>query len=164
MFDVISSAKNTQWFSFPSLCTKYTYSHVANETVDFQTIPGRNAFTEFNKKSGFELLRTVSKDYVESIQRIKKRQIEDLSCGAVSKLYGSELAIGMSTGLIRIFSIEKAEFIPAKFKPDKHGNSVVGLDYSNDDAYMAAVYESSDICLFGMKTGVKTNSFLLDGS
>lgn len=164
MFDVISSAKNTQWFSFPSLCTKYTYSHVANEAVDFQTLQGRNCFAEFNKKSGFELLRTVSKDYVESIQRIKKRQIEDLSCGAVSKLYGSELAIGMSTGIVRIFSIEKGDYIPTKFKADKHGNGVVGLDYSNDDEYLATVYESSDICLFGMKTGVKTNSFALDGS
>lgn len=164
MFDVISSAKNTQWLSFPNLCTKYTYSHVANEAVDFQLIPDRNCFAEFNKKSGFELIRTVSKNNVDSIQRIKKRLIDDLSCGAVSKAFGSELAIGMTTGLIQIFSIAKGEFLPLKIKPNKLRNSVIGLDYSNDDEYLAAVYEGADICLFGMKTGVKTDSFTCDGA
>lgn len=163
MFDVISTAKNTQWNSFPTLCSKYSYSHVANEAVDFQVIPGKNCFVEFNKKFGFELLRTVNKDNKELIQRIKKRQVDDLSCGAISKVNGGEIALGTTTGFVRLFSVQSGDFVPVKFKPDRIGNSVIGLDYSNTDEYLAAVYDSSDINLFGLKTGIKTDTFRFDG-
>lgn len=163
MFDVISAAKNTQWLSFPRSCTKYSYSHVANEDIDFQVVPGKNYFAEFNKKSGFELLRTTNKDGKDIIQRAKKRELDDLSCGAISKLYGSEIAIGLTTGFIRIFSTQTGDYMPYKFKPDRIGNSVVCLDYSNNDEYLAAVYDSYDINLFGMKTKIKTDTFRFDG-
>lgn len=163
MFDVISTAKNTQWLSFPTLCSKYTHSHVANEAVDLQVVPGKNYFAEFNRKFGFEVLRTTNKDNKDIIQRAKKRQFEDLSCGAISKLCGSEIAIGMTTGFIRIFSTQASDFMPFKFKPDRIGNSVICLDYSNTDEYLAAVYDSSDINLFGLKTSVKTDTFRFDG-
>lgn len=163
MFDVISTAKNTQWSSFPTLCSKYTHSHVANETVDFQVIPGKNCFVEFNKKFGFELMRTINKDNKEVIQRIKKRQVDDISCGSISKTSGSEIAIGMTTGFIRLYNVQNGEYIPFKFKPDRIGNSVVGMDYSNTDEYLAAVYDSADINLYGLKTGIKTDTFRFDG-
>lgn len=163
MLDVISAAKNTQWLSFPTLCSKYIHSHVANEAVDLQIVPGKNYFAEFNKKFGFEVLRTTSKDNVDIIQRAKKRQFDDLSCGAISKLCGSEIAIGMTTGFIRIFSTQTGDYMPFKFKPDRIGNSVIGLDYSNNDEYLAAVYDSSDVNLFGMKTSIKTDTFRFDG-
>lgn len=163
MFDVISTAKNTQWNSFPTLCSKYSYTHVANEAVDFQVVPGKKCFVEFNKKFGFELLRTVNKNSKELIQRIKKRQVDDLSCGAISKVSGGEIALGTTTGFVRLFSVESGDYVPVKFKPDRIGNSVIGLDYSNTDEYLAAVYDNSDINLFGLKTGIKTDTFRFDG-
>lgn len=163
MFDVISAAKDTQWLTFPSLSTKYKHPHVANEEIDFQVVPGKNYYVEFNKKFGFELLRTVNKDGKDMIQRAKKRQFDDLSCGAISKLCGSEIAIGQTTGFIRIFSTQTGDYMPYKFTPDRIGNSVVCLDYSSNDEYLAAVYDSYDINLFSMETNLKTDTFRFDG-
>lgn len=119
MLDVITSGKNTQWHTFPNLHTKCTYSHIANEPVDFQVVPGHNCFLEINRKSGFELLRARNKDGTDLFQRIKKRQLDDLYCGATSKIYGSQLALGMSTGFIRIFDVQSGDFRPNKIKPGK---------------------------------------------
>lgn len=164
MVEIVSSGKNTQWHTFPNLQTKCTYSHIADEPIDFQLVAGRNCFLEVNKKSGFELLRTISKNGIGSIQRVKKRQMCDLQCGAPSKMFGSEIALGLSTGFIRIFSVQHNEFMPIKLKPDKIGNSVVFLDYSNCDEHLAALYDSGDICLYGLKTAVKTDVFQFDGA
>lgn len=119
MLDVITSGKNTQWHTFPNLNTKCTYSHIDNEQVDFQVVPGHNCFLEINKKSGFELLRAHNKDGTDIFQRLKKRQLDDLYCGATSKTYGSQLALGMSTGFIRIFDVQTGDFRPNKIKPGK---------------------------------------------
>lgn len=164
MFDVISTSKNTQWLTFPSLNSKCTsYSHVGNESVDFQVIPGQSGFAEFNKSFGFELLRAINKDNKDVIQRVKKRQFTDLSCGAISKLCGSEIAIGTITGNIRIFSVQNGDYMPIKFKPDRIGNSVVDLDYSKTDAFLAATYDSNDINVFNMKSSAKESTFRLSG-
>ncbi|XP_031619153.1 uncharacterized protein LOC116338185 isoform X2 [Contarinia nasturtii] len=163
MFDVIATAKNTQWLSFPTLNSTYSYSHVANDAVDFQVIPSKNCFVEFNKKFGFELLRTINIDGKDAIQRIKKRKVDDVSCGAIAKVNGEEIALGMTTGFIRLFNVTSGEFLPHKFKPDRVGNSVIGLDYSNTDEYLAAVYDSADINLYGLKTGIRTDTFKLSG-
>lgn len=164
MVEIVSSGKNTQWHTFPNIQTKCTYPHVANEPIDFQLVAGRNCFLEVNKKSGFELLRTMSKNGTDSIQRVKKRALSDLQCGAPGKMFGSEIALGLSSGYIRIFSLEHNEYIPLKLKPDKIGNSVVCLDYSNCEEYLAALYDSGDINLFGLKTSVKTDVFQFDGA
>lgn len=164
MVDIISTSKNTQWHTYPNLQTKCTYSHIANEPIDFQVLNGRNCFLQVNKKSGFELLRTKSKNGIDTIQRVKKRKMDDLQCAAPSKMYGSEFALGFSTGFIRFFSLQFNKFIPMEFQPDKIGNSVVCLDYSNCDEHLAALYESGDICLYGMKTSVKTGVFRMDGA
>lgn len=162
MFDIISTARNTHWSSFPDICSKYEQSHVSNASCDFEVIPGKNCFVEFNKKFGFELMRTAYRDNKEVIQRIKKRQVDEISCGTISNA-GTEIAIGQTTGFIRLFSVQTGNYIPIKFKPERVGNCVVDLDYSNSDEYLAAVYESGEIYLFGMKTGVKTNTFKFDG-
>lgn len=164
MFDIISSGKNTQWHSFPILHTKSSYSHIANESIDFQLVAGRNCFLEVNKKSGFELLRTINKNGTDSIQRMLKRNMSDLQCGAPSKMYGNEVALGLSTGFIRIYSLDHNELMPIKLKPDKVGNSVACLDYSNCDEHLAALYDSGDICLYGLKTSVKTDVYHFDGA
>ncbi|XP_031619157.1 uncharacterized protein LOC116338189 [Contarinia nasturtii] len=164
MFDVIATAKKTQWLSFPTLSSKYTHPHVGDETVDFQVIPGKNCFVEFNKKFGFELLRTINSDGKEQIQRIKKRRVDDISCGAIAKVNGEEIALGMTTGIIRFFHVRSGEYMPIKFQPDRLGNSVVGLDYSNTNEYLAAVYDSADINLFALKTGMKTDTFKFSGN
>ena len=108
-------------------------------------------------------MRTINKDNKEIIQRIKKRQVDDISCGAISKVGGAEIAIGKTTGFIRLFNVQSGDYLPVKFKPDRVGNSVIGLDYSNTDEYLAAVYDSADVNLYGLKTGIKTDTFKLDG-
>lgn len=164
MLDIISTEYSTEWLSFPSLTRKCFYPSTFNQVVDFQVIPhNRNVFAVFNKKSSFELLRAVNKAESHKIQRLMKGQVDDLSCGAVSKLYGSELAIGTSTGFIKIFSVESNQFLPFKFRPDQIGNSVIGLDYSCNDEHLAAAYDSGDVGLFNMNGGVKTNVFNCNG-
>lgn len=161
---MISSGKNTQLHSYPNLETKYTYPHAGDESTDFQVIQDRNCFVEINKKVGFELLRTVTKNGDNSIQRLKKRQLpDDLACGAVSKLYGNQIALGMTNGYVRLFDVQSGEFMNAKLKPDRIGKSVAGLDYTNCDEHIATLYENGDINIFGLKTHVKTDSFRCDG-
>lgn len=46
---------------------------------------------------------------------------------------------------------------------DKLGNSVIGLDYSCCDEYLASLYDTGDINLYGLKTGVKMDLFRMDG-
>lgn len=108
-------------------------------------------------------MRTINKDNKEIVQRIKKRKVDDISCGAIAKVGGAEIAIGKTTGFIRLYSLHTNDYVPIKFKPDRVGNSVNGLDYSNTDEYLAAVYDSGDINLYGLKTGIKTDTFKLDG-
>lgn len=163
MLEVISAAENTQWHSFPNFATKYTYSHVANEKVDFELVPNRNYFVGINKKCGFEMLRTCRKNHVESIQRVKKRQLDDLQCGAILPGDGTELALGFSTGIVRLFNLHAGNFLPFKFKPNEIGNSVAGLSYNCADEHLAALYENGEITVFGKKTSVKTDTFKLDG-
>lgn len=164
MLDIVSTEYNTEWLSFPSLTRKRLYPNSINQIVDFQVIPNkRNVFAVFNKKCSFELLRAASNAESHKLQRIKKGRVDDLSCGAVSKMYGSELAIGMSTGFIKIFSVESGQFMPFRFRPDQIGNAVIGLDYSSNDEHLAAAYDSGDVGLFNLKAGVKTNVFNCNG-
>lgn len=163
MFDVISSAHSTEWLSFPSLTPKCSYPNVNNQIVDFQVIPNKNCFALFNRKSNFELMRAVSRTESHKLQRIKKGKTDDLSCGAIAKLYGSELALGMDTGFVRLFSVQSGQFMPFKFRPDQIGNSVIAMDYSSNDEHLAVAYDSGDIGLFNLKGGVKTNVFNCSG-
>lgn len=161
MFDVISSYTSTNLHSFPNLQSKCTYLHAGDGVADFQVFSGKNGFMSINKKSGFELLQTLNENGTDSIQRLKKCQVDDLECGAVSKLnVGSELALGTSTGYIRIFNTEKANFMPVKLNAEK--SPVVGLDYSICDQYLAALYDNFTVNIFGLKTGVKTDAFRCD--
>lgn len=118
MLELISSSRATQLHNFPNLETKFTYSHNANESEDFQFFSTKNAFVSFNWKScSFELLRTSTKNNSDIIQRLKKRHIDDLKCGACSDIEKGEIALGLTTGFIRFFDIESAEFLPNRFKP-----------------------------------------------
>lgn len=117
MLEIISTGKNTQWHSFPNFHTKYSYSHINNEPVDFQVLPGKNIFLEINKKYGFELMRTYNKDGNDILQRVKKCQLDDLICGATTKTNTSEVALGLSTGFIRMFNISTSKFISSKLSP-----------------------------------------------
>lgn len=119
MLEIISSGKNTQLHTFPILTTKCTYSHVGNEDVDFQVFSGTNVFLEVNRKSGFELLRTQCRNGIDNIQRIKKRQLDDLYCAATSKVDIRDVALGLSTGFIKFFNINTGEILPNKFAPGK---------------------------------------------
>lgn len=119
MFDVISSGKNTKWLEFPTLNTNSTYAHTLNEEIDFQVQPRQNIVVGFNKSYGFELLQTGSLTDRKIIKPIKKQPVENLSCGAVSKTTGNELAIGLKNGDIRVFDIRSNDFTSAKLKADK---------------------------------------------
>lgn len=164
MLDLISTAHSTEWLSFANLSTKYSYSNPNDQIVDCQVIPNRNCFALFNRKSNFELLRTVIQPDLNKIQRIKKGRADELSCGAISKLYGSELALGMDTGFVRLFSVQSGQFLPFKFRPNQTGNAVVGIDYSGNDEHLAVAYNVGDVSLFNLKGGVKTNVFNATGS
>lgn len=116
--EIISSGRNTQLQQFPNLETKFTHSHNANDTEDFQFFSTKNAFVSFNRKSSiFELLRTCNKNDSDIIQRLKKRRIDDLNCGACSGIEKGEVALGLNTGFIRFFGIESGEFTSTRFRP-----------------------------------------------
>ena len=120
MLEIISSGTTTKLHAFPELKTKYTYGHVENQTEDFQVFKGnKNLFLSVNKKSGFELVRSYHKNGVPSIDRVKKRIIDDLSCGAASSIEHGEIALGTNKGEIKFFNILTANYLPVEFKPGK---------------------------------------------
>lgn len=115
-YEIVSSGKNTQWHCFPKFHTKCTYSHIANELVDFQIISTTNTFLEINKKHGFELLRTYNVENADILQRVKKCQLDDISAGGACKTSVGEVALGFTTGFVRIFDIAKGKFT-SKLQP-----------------------------------------------
>lgn len=119
MVDTISTAKDLKWLTFPTLKSLSTYAHALNQEVDFQVIPGQNSFVGFNKSYGIELLRTGIANGQRIVKPILKHPIEGVSCGAVSKVSGSDLAVGMKNGFIRLFNTSSNEFTGVQFKPDK---------------------------------------------
>lgn len=184
MVDIISAAKDFKWLTFPTLNTHSTYTHALNQEVDFQVILEENSFVGFNKGYGIEILRTGIANGNELVKSISKHPTEGISCGAVSKVSAGELAVGMKNGFIRLFSASSNAFTGIQFKPDKPSeynfddislnycnlkkmffsdNSVTSLDYSCCNGYLAAVYDNADVSVFGLKTGIKTDTVRLDG-
>lgn len=119
MFDVISAGRNTKWLAFPTLSSHSTYSHTLNQEVDFQVVPRQNVFVGFNKSYGFELLQTGIVAGQKIVKPIKKQPIAELSCGAVSKTTGNELALGVKNGDVRVFDIRSNDFTAVKLRADR---------------------------------------------
>lgn len=119
MVDIISAAKDLKWLTFPTLNRLFTYAHALNQEVDFQVIPEQNSFVGFNKSYGIEILRTGIANGKEIVKPILKHPTEGVSCGAVSKVNGSDLAVGMTNGFIRFFNTSSKEFTAVQFRPDK---------------------------------------------
>lgn len=120
MLQIISSGKNTQLQNYPQLDTVFSYAHAADGIADFTFFPDQNVFVSINSKSGYELLRTSYQNDVNTIQRIKKRLMNDLVCGATSDYGKGEIALGFNTGQIKFFNIRTNEYSSVKFKAGKN--------------------------------------------
>lgn len=118
MLELISSGRNTKLHTFPTLATQFTYPHHEDESQSLSVFPGKKLFLTVNRSNGFELLRTTEKNGSGIIQRLKKRQMNDVECGACSNST-KEVALGLATGFIRFFSVKTAEMSSVKFRPGK---------------------------------------------
>ncbi|XP_036328949.1 uncharacterized protein LOC118741180 [Rhagoletis pomonella] len=161
---LISTGKTTVLSDFSNLETKSIYQHANGETTDFQFYARQRIFLEVNKKSGLEIMRIKDKgDHNLEIQRVRKLNIGNVYCVACAKQSLEEMAFGGVNGQVSLYNYKNTELLH-RFKPENNRNSVLYLDYNGTDEYIASVFESGQINVYGTKTKTKVDSVNIDGN
>ncbi|XP_017116900.1 uncharacterized protein LOC108138880 [Drosophila elegans] len=159
---VISTSKKTVLSDFADLETKSEYVHKSGELVDFQFNGQRRVFVEVDKMAGLAVMRIKEKEAkAPEIQRVRKLTIDNAYCVACAKQSLEEIAVGQS-GCVKLYNFRTAQLIH-RFPADPQRSTVLYMDYNNRDDCIAAVREGGDICILGIKTKQKTNTFTIDG-
>ena len=172
--EIISSERSTTLSGFPDFKTKFIYRHANNEANDFQFFGKKRLFIEVNKKSGLEFLRILRPTPINndtnndiatsnSISRVRKMRIENLFCVGCPKQGHDEIALGLSTGQIKLLDY-KTTTLTSKFVAENARHSVVSLDFNASDEYLSSVYENGTINIYGIKTKTKLETLNVDFS
>ncbi|CAD6999725.1 uncharacterized protein LOC101451014 [Ceratitis capitata] len=161
---LISTGKTTVLSDFVNLETKSIYQHANGETTDFQFYARQRIFLEVNKKSGLEVMRIKDKGEQNwDIQRVRKLNVGNVYCVACAKQSLEEMAFGGVNGQVSIYNYKNTELIH-RFKAENNRNSVLYLDYNGTDEYIASVFESGQINVYGTKTKTKVDSVNIDSN
>lgn len=118
------------------------------------------------------------------ISPLTKIRTENLCCIACPKNNLEYVALGLSTGHMRLINYKTKE-IAYRFSPHTINNSIISLDFSATDGkndlfsfiyfylikyyskliltdYLASTSETGDIKLYGMKSFIEVDSFNID--
>lgn len=152
MYEVISCAKETKLHSFPNFENRCSIPNVNSHDSDCQFFPGTKMFLRTSKNRGAELMRVRHVDGISStISSVRKFTIANLYCAACPNNDTEEIAFGLTSGVIRLTTYKKSPKV-SRLEADKIANGVTFLDFSATDDFLAAVYESGTVNLYGMKT------------
>lgn len=159
VYEIISCARDTQLHTFPGLEHLGSSPHVNSNGSDCHFFSTK-LFLRANKNWGVEMMRIKDVDGKPTLACVKKISMDNLYCAACPKTDREEFAMGLTSGAIRLMNYKKSTYTK-RFEPDKIANGVTFLDFSATDDFLAAVYESGTVSLFGMKTSsrVATVSF-----
>ncbi|XP_058451526.1 uncharacterized protein LOC131430507 [Malaya genurostris] len=161
MYEIISCAKDTQLHTFPALECLCISPHVNNNVSDVQFFPAMKLFLRANKSWGVEMMRIKDVEGKPTISNVKKITMDNLYCVACPKSDREDIAIGLTSGLIRLMNYKKSTNTK-RLEADRLANGVTFLDFSATDDFLAAVYESGTVNLFGMKTSSRVATMTFD--
>ncbi|XP_062546328.1 uncharacterized protein LOC134212456 [Armigeres subalbatus] len=166
MNEILSCAKNTQLHSFPSLEVLGIGAHAndgkdSNESV-CQFFPRTKLFLRTNRNWGLELMRIKDVEGKPTMSHVQKRPIDNLYCVACPKTGLEEVAIGMTSGSIRLMNIKNTSAGLKRLDTDRLTNGVIFMDFSASDDFLAAVYENGTVNLYGTKTNSRVGSMTFD--
>nr|XP_029729417.1 protein NEDD1 [Aedes albopictus] len=166
MYEILSCAKNTQLHSFPSLDVLGVGTHAndgkdSNESV-CQFFPRTKLFLRTNRNWGVELLRIKDINGMPTMAHVQKRTIDNLYCVACPKTAIEEVAVGMTSGSIRLMNLKNTTAGLKRLDTDRLTNGVICMDYSANDDFLAAVYENGTVNLYGTKTNSRVGSMAFD--
>ncbi|KAL9705853.1 hypothetical protein quinque_009371 [Culex quinquefasciatus] len=159
VYEIISCARDTQLHTFPGLEQLGSSPHVNSNGSDCHFFSTK-LFLRANKNWGVEMMRIKDVDGKPTLACVKKISMDNLYCAACPKTDREEFAMGLTSGAIRLMNYKKSTYTK-RFEADKIANGVTFLDFSATDDFLAAVYESGTVSLYGMKTSsrVATMSF-----
>ncbi|XP_055632188.1 uncharacterized protein LOC129772525 [Toxorhynchites rutilus septentrionalis] len=161
MYEVISCAKDTQLHTFPSFNLLSTSAHVNGNGSDCQFFPASKLFLRANKNWGVEMMRIKTVDGKPTLGNVKKITMDNLYCVACPKTDREDIAIGLTSGVIRLMNYKKSS-ATKRFEADRIANGVTCLDFNATDDCLAAVYESGTVNLFGIKTNARVATMTFD--
>ncbi|KAH8378526.1 hypothetical protein KR093_011813 [Drosophila rubida] len=159
---LISTSKKTVLSDFADLETKSTYVHANGEPTDFQFSGQSRVFVEVDKKAGLAVMR-IKENQQNSleVQRVRKLTIDNAFSVCCAKTVSNHIAIGQSSGFVKLFNFRTAELIH-RFPANASRSTVLYLDYNCTDEYIAAVLEDGKINICGTKTRQKIDSVTID--
>lgn len=159
VYEIISCARDTQLHTFPGFEQLGSSPHVNSNGSDCHFFSTK-LFLRANKNWGVEMMRIKDVDGKPTLGCVKKISMDNLYCAACPKTDREEFAMGLTSGAIRLMNYKKSTYTK-RFDADKIANGVTFLDFSATDDFLAAVYESGTVSLYGMKTSsrVATMSF-----
>ncbi|EDW03326.1 GH11178 [Drosophila grimshawi] len=159
---IVSTSKKTILSDFADLETKSTFLHANGEATDFQFNAQRCVFVEVDKKAGLTVMRIKEKqENVPEIQRVRKLTIENAYSVCCAKTACNQIAIGQSSGFVKLFNFSTAQLIHS-YPADKSSSTVLYVDYNCTDDYIAAVLEGGQINIYGTRTKQKMESITID--
>ncbi|XP_058815611.1 uncharacterized protein LOC131679074 [Topomyia yanbarensis] len=161
MYDIISCAKDTQLHTFPAMEPLCTSAHVNSNGSDCHFFPDKKLFLRTNKNWGVEMMRIKDVEGKPTIANVKKITMDSLYCVACPKTDREEIAIGFTSGLIRLMNYKKSTNTK-RLEPDRLANGVTFMDFSITDDVLAAVYENGTVNLYGMKTSSRVATMTFD--
>ncbi|GAB0095559.1 hypothetical protein DMENIID0001_109550 [Sergentomyia squamirostris] len=161
--ELISCGKSICLHHFPSLETLSSHGQESRACYDFQFFRKSNFFIASNLQSGaleyFSL--KLPHDGIENVTLLKRIHMENLSCIACPKNNLEYIATGFSTGQINLMNYKTKE-ISYRFNPGTISNSIVSMDFSCTDDYLASALETGDVKVYGMKSFIEVDSFNID--
>ncbi|XP_030555033.1 uncharacterized protein LOC115758492 [Drosophila novamexicana] len=159
---LISTSKKTILSDFADLETKSTFVHANGESTDFQFNAQRRVFVEVDKKAGLAVMRIKEKQQnAPEIQRLRKLTIENAYSVCCAKTASNQIAIGQSSGFVKLFDFRTTEMIH-RYPADQSRSTVLYVDYNCTDDYIAAVLEGGKINIYGTKTKQKIETLTID--
>ncbi|XP_032598372.2 uncharacterized protein LOC116806258 [Drosophila grimshawi] len=159
---IVSTSKKTILSDFADLETKSTFLHANGEATDFQFNAQRRVFVEVDKKAGLTVMRIKEKqENVPEIQRVRKLTIENAYSVCCAKTACNQIAIGQSSGFVKLFNFSTAQLIHS-YPANQSSSTVLYVDYNCTDDYIAAVLEGGQINIYGTRTKQKMESITID--
>lgn len=120
MSNILTSGKDIQLHSFPSLNTKFSFKYVS-EPRKFFTFPNDNIIVSIYRDSRIDLLHAFENhSRQEKIKRIKKLKLDGVTCASVLSHDGKyEIAMGLTSGNIEFVDFNTKTMLEKKFSAGK---------------------------------------------
>ncbi|XP_055597654.1 uncharacterized protein LOC129747446 [Uranotaenia lowii] len=161
MYEIISCAKDSQLHSFPAFESLCSSGHVNEDGSDLQFFTDRRMFARVNKNWGIEMMRIKTVEGKPVFANVKKILTDNLYCVACPKADREEIAVGLTSGGIRLMGYKKASSAK-RLEADRINNGVTFMDFNATDELLAAVYENGSVNVYGMKTSSRLYNLAFD--